>query len=130
MKADENSFRERLALESKRSPQTLKLYVHCNFDFLNALIVEGYSLTSIAAVISKDLDKKIYPSNLGRLMKKYSQSHQSNPVIDDVGSFKAAIEEKLTSLRSQPKIISSETAPTENKNKKTQSDPLGIGGLM
>lgn len=58
MKADENSFRERLALESKRSPQMLKLYVHCNLDFLNALIVEGYSLTSIAAVISKDLDKK------------------------------------------------------------------------
>lgn len=63
-------------------------------------------------------------------MKKYSQSHQRNPVIDDVGSFKAAIEEKITSLRSQPKIISSETAPTENRNKKTQSDPLGIGGLM
>ena len=130
MKADENIFRQRLALDSKMSAQILKLYVHSNFDFLNGLLVEGYSLTAISSVISQDIGKKVYPSNLGRLMKKYPQYRQNRPVKADNGATEAGWEESVVTYEPQAKVTSHMASPPGNKNKKNTSDPFGIGGLM
>ena len=90
----------------------------------------GYTLSALSEVISEDLGKKIYPSNLGRLLRKYraGDSEYQN-------TLNLPIEEPVTEgsvLNDVPfeEIFEPKTSEHVSSKSPKGKDPLGIGDLM
>ena len=130
MEINKTAFLNKLNSKTAFKGPTLKQYVLINLEFLTECRARGYTLTALSEVISEDLGKKVYPSNLGRLLRKYraddseyrnthnlpiEESVTENPVLNDL-PFEEIFEPKT-----------SEQASSKSPQDK---DPLGIGGLM
>ena len=130
LKINESAFLSKLTNKSVQRGPTLKQYVLVNLEFLQNCRQNGHTLTDLADVISEELDRKVYPSNLGRLLKKHH-----TPSLDEKPMSTSPMMSKVTQI-SEPSSDSfedvfeakpKETVSLQSKNGK---DPLGIGGLM
>ena len=129
LKINESAFLSKLSNVSAQRGPTLKQYVLVNSEFLHSCRQNGHTLTDLAKVISDELDRKVYPSNLGRLLKKHHF-----PLMD---------EKSPTTSRSMSKAVQTSEASSDNfedvfevkptavaSPSQSGKDPLGIGGLM
>ena len=130
MKIDKTAFLNKLNSKTAFKGLTLKHYVSINLDFLIECRAKGYTLSALSEVISEDLGKKIYPSNLGRLLRKYragDSEYQNTPNLP--------LEEPVTEgpvLNDVPFEEIFELKKSEQVSSKSprDKDPLGIGDLM
>ena len=129
LKINESAFLSKLSNKSAQRGPTLKQYVLVNLEFLRSCRQNGHTLTDLAKVISDELDRKVYPSNLGRLLKKHH-----SPLMD---------EKSPTTSRSMSKAAQTPESSSDNfedvfevkpttvsSPSQSGKDPLGIGGLM
>lgn len=129
MKTNESRFLEKLDKKSAKSGQVLKRYVVANLVFLQECVSNGYTLTAIADVISEELQHKVYPSNLGRLLSKLGNQEFNREVNGDGCNDKVVPPKPTISSDTDPDIFSVKAKPVAD-NKHKSDDPLGIGGLM
>ena len=129
LKINESAFLSTLSNKSAQRGPTLKHYVLVNLEFLQSCRQNGHTLTDLAKVISDELDRKVYPSNLGRLLKKHH-----SPLMDEISPTisrsmsKAAQTSEPTSDNFEDVF---EVKPTAvSSPSQSGKDPLGIGGLM
>ena len=130
MEINKTAFLNKLNSKAILKGPTLKQYVLLNLEFLIDCRARGYTLSALSEVISEDLGKKIYPSNLGRLLRKYRAGNfeiQSNvnEQIDD-----PVIEEPILNNEPYEKLFGSTTAEQVSSKPQKGKDPLGIGDLM
>jgi len=130
MEINKTAFLNKLNSKTAFKGPTLKQYVLLNLEFLIECRARGYTLSALSEVISEDLGKKIYPSNLGRLLRKYraGDSEYQN-------TLNLPIEEPVTEgplLNDVPfEEIFGSTASEQLPSKSLKGkDPLGIGDLM
>lgn len=129
MKTNESKFLEKLDRKSAKSGQVLKRYVFANLAFLQSCVAQGYTLTAIAEVISDELQHKVYPSNLGRLLSKFSAKECQQVVLSDSTTENVAVSKSPGPSRVDPDILSIKEKPVGDDKLKSK-DPFGIGGLM
>ena len=129
MKTNESKFLEKLDRKSAKSGQVLKRYVVANLAFLQSCVAQGYTLTAIAEVISDELQHKVYPSNLGRLLSKFSAKECQQVVLSDSTTENVSVSKSPGPSRVDPDIFSIKGKPVGDDKLKS-NDPFGIGGLM
>ena len=129
MKTNESKFLEKLDRKSAKSGQVLKRYVVANLAFLQSCVAQGYTLTAIAEVISDELQHKVYPSNLGRLLSKFSAKERQQVVLSDSTTENVSVSKSPGPSRVDPDIFSIKEKPVGDDKLKSK-DPFGIGGLM
>lgn len=129
MKTNESRFLENLDKKSAKSGQVLKRYVVANLVFLQRCVSNGYTLTAIADVISEELQHKVYPSNLGRLLSKFGSQEFEREVNRDGCNDKVVPSKPTTFSEPEPDMYSVKAKPVADTKHKTK-DPFGIGGLM
>ena len=111
MKTNESKFLEKLDRKSAKSGQVLKRYVVANLAFLQSCVAQGYTLTAIAEVISDELQHKVYPSNLGRLLSKFSAKECQQVVLSDSTTENVAVSKSPGPSRVDPDIFSIKEKP-------------------
>ena len=129
MKTNESKFLEKLDRKSAKRGQVLKRYVVANLAFLQSCVAQGYTLTAIAEVISDELQHKVYPSNLGRLLSKFSAKECQQVVLSDSTTENVSVSKSPGPSRVDPDIFSIKGKPVGDDKLKSK-DPFGIGGLM
>lgn len=129
MKTNESKFLEKLDRKSAKSGQVLRRYVVANLAFLQACVAQGYTLTAISEVISEELQHKVYPSNLGRLLSKFSPKECQQVVLSDITTENVAVVKSSEPSSVDPDIFSIK-GKTVRDDKLKSKDPFGIGGLM
>lgn len=129
MKTNESKFLEKLDRKSAKSGQVLKRYVVANLAFLQGCVSQGYTLSAIADVISEELQHKVYPSNLGRLLSKFSTKECQQEGLSDSTTENASLTKSPGPSRVDPDIFSMREKPVGDDKHKS-NDPFGIGGLM
>jgi len=129
MKTNESKFLEKLDRKSAKSGQVLKRYVVANLAFLQSCVAQGYTLTAIAEVISDELQHKVYPSNLGRLLSKFSAKECQQVVLSDSTTENVSVSKSPGPSRVDPDIFSIK-GKLVGADKLKSNDPFGIGGLM
>ena len=130
MEINKTAFLNKLNSKAILKGPTLKQYVLLNLEFLIDCRERGYTLSALSEVISEDLGKKIYPSNLGRLLRKYragDSEYQNTPNLP--------LEEPVTEgpvLNDVPfeEIFELKTSEQVSSKSPKGKDPLGIGDLM
>ena len=130
MEINKTAFLNKLNSKAVLKGPTLKHYVLINLEFLIECRARGYTLSALSEVISEDLGKKIYPSNLGRLLRKYQTDD-----LEIQSSVNEQIDEPVTEepiLNNEPyeKLFGSTTSEQMSSKSPQDKDPLGIGGLM
>ena len=130
MKIDKTAFLNKLNSKTAFKGPTLKQYVLINLEFLTECRARGYTLAALSEVISEDLGKKVYPSNLGRLLRK----HQTDD-LEIQSSENEQIDEPVTEepiLNDEPyeKLFGSTASEQLPPKSLKGKDPLGIGDLM
>ena len=130
MEINKTAFLNKLNSKAVLKGPTLKHYVLINLEFLIECRARGYTLSALSEVISEDLGKKIYPSNLGRLLRKYQTDD-----LEIQSSVNEQIDEPVTEepiLNNEPyeKLFGSTTSEQMSSKTPQDKDPLGIGGLM
>ena len=127
---NKTAFLNKLNSKAVLKGPTLKQYVLLNLEFLIDCQARGYTLTALSEVISEDLGKKIYPSNLGRLLRKYRAGNfeiQSN-VNEQIDE--PVIEEPILNNEPYEKLFGSTISEQASSKSPHDKDPLGIGDLM
>ena len=127
---NKTAFLNKLNSKAVLKGPTLKQYVLLNLEFLIDCQARGYTLTALSEVISEDLGKKIYPSNLGRLLRKYRAGNfeiQSN-VNEQIDE--PVIEEPILNNEPYEKLFGSTISEQASSKSPQDKDPLGIGDLM
>ena len=130
MEINKTAFLNKLNSKAVLKGPTLKQYVLLNLEFLIDCQARGYTLTALSEVISEDLGKKIYPSNLGRLLRKYQTDDleiQSSAKEQTDG---LTTEEPVLNDEPYEKLFGSTTAEQVSSKPQKGKDPLGIGDLM
>lgn len=130
LKIDKNAFLNKLNSKAVFKGPTLKHYVSINLEFLIDCRARGYTLSALSEVISDDLGKKIYPSNLGRLLRKYQAADSENQSNLSLHLEAIAPEVSLVSDAQYEKLFESNTSKGHTSQSQHDKDPLGIGGLM
>ena len=130
MEINKTAFLSKLNAKTAFKGPTLKHYVLLNLEFLIECRARGYTLSALSEVISEDLGKKIYPSNLGRLLRKYQTDD-----LEILSSAKEQTDEPVTEepiLNDEPyeKLFGSTAAEQLPSKSLKGKDPLGIGDLM
>ena len=130
MEINKTAFLNKLNSKTAFKGPTLKQYVLLNLEFLIECRARGHTLSALSEVISEDLGKKIYPSNLGRLLRKYQtddleiQSSENEQINEPVTEEPILNDERYEKLFGP---TASEQLPSKSLKGK---DPLGIGDLM
>jgi hypothetical protein len=99
-----------------------------NLEFLVNCRHDGYTLTALAEVISEDLGRKVYSSNLGRLLKKYEDTSKSEEVRPHQETTQKAV--VPTPTEAYEDLFEASSIPDKGSKYEHKNDPLGIGGLM
>ena len=128
LRIDKRIFLEKLNDKSAQKGATLRQYVLVNLEFLVNCLHEGYTLTALAEVISEDLGRKVYSSNLGRLLKKYEDTSKSAEVRNHREATQKAVVPK--SSETYEDLFKASSIPDKGSKDEHKNDPLGIGGLM
>ena len=128
LRIDKRIFLEKLDDKSGPKGPTLRQYVLVNLEFLVNCRHDGYTLTALAEVISEDLGRKVYSSNLGRLLKKYEDTSKSEEVRPHQETTQKAV--IPTPTEAYEDLFKASSIPDKGSKDKHKNDPLGIGGLM
>ena len=129
LKINESAFLSKLSNKSAQRGPTLKHYVLVNLEFLQSCRQNGHTLTDLAKVISEELERKVYPSNLGRLLKKHHTLLLNEKSPTTSRSMSKAAQTSEPSSDNFEDVF--EVKPTAvSSPSQSGKDPLGIGGLM
>ena len=130
MEINKTAFLNKLNSKTAFKGPTLKHYVLINFEFLKECRARGYTLSALSEVISEDLGKKIYPSNLGRLLRKYQTDDleilsSAKEQTDELNT-----EEPVLNKHAYEELFEAKTLEQMSSKPQKGKDPLGIGDLM
>ena len=130
MEINKTAFLNKLNSKTAFKGPTLKQYVLINLEFLTECRARGYTLAALSEVIAEDLGKKVYPSNLGRLLRKHQtddleiQSSENEQIDEPV------TEEPVLNKYAYEELFEAKTSEQMSSKCPQDKDPLGIGGLM
>lgn len=130
MKIDKTTFLDKLNSKVILKGPTLKQYVFLNLEFLIDCQARGYTLTALSEVISEDLVKKIYPSNLGRLLRKYQAGVSEIHSSANEQTEESTTEEPVLNKHAYQELFESKALEQLSLKSPKCKDPLGIGDLM
>ena len=130
MEINKTAFLSKLNAKTAFKGPTLKHYVLINFEFLKECRARGYTLSALSEVISEDLGKKIYPSNLGRLLRKYQTDDLEIQSSVNVQTDEPVTEEPILNDEPYEKLFGSTASEQLPPKSLKGKDPLGIGDLM
>lgn len=130
MEINKTAFLNKLNSKTAFKGPTLKHYVLINLEFLIECRARGYTLSALSEVISEDLGKKIYPSNLGRLLRRYQNDDLENQGKESLQVGEPVTEEPILNNEPYEKLFGFTTAEQVSSKPQKGKDPLGIGDLM
>ena len=129
LKINESAFLSKLSNKSAQRGPTLKQYVLVNLEFLQNCRQIGHTLTDLAEVISDELGRKVYPSNLGRLLKRHHSPSMDEKCPTTSRTMSKAVQTSEHTSDNFEDVF--EVKPTAvSSPSQSGKDPLGIGGLM
>ena len=130
LKINESAFLSKLSNKSAQRGPTLKQYVLVNLEFLQSCRQNGHTLTDLAKVISEELERKVYPSNLGRLLKKHHTLLLNEKSPTTSRSMSKAAQTSEPSSDNFEDVFEAKPKETASLQSQSNKDPLGIGTLM
>ena len=130
MEINKTAFLNKLNAKTAFKGPTLKQYVLLNLEFLIDCQARGYTLTALSEVISEDLGKKIYPSNLGRLLRKYRAGNFEIQSSVNEQTDEPVSEEPVLNKHAYEELFEAKTLEQVSSKPQKGKDPLGIGELM
>ena len=130
MEINKTAFLNKLNSKTAFKGPTLKHYVLLNLEFLIECRARGYTLSALSEVISDDLGKKIYPSNLGRLLRKYQTDDLEIQSSVNEQTDEPVTEEPVLNKHAYEELFEAKTLEQASSKSPQHKDPLGIGGLM
>ena len=130
MEINKTAFLNKLNSKAVLKGPTLKQYVLLNLEFLIDCQARGYTLTALSEVISEDLGKKIYPSNLGRLLRKYQTDDLEVQSRVNEQTDELTTEEPVLNKHAYEELFEAKTLEQMSSKSPRDKDPLGIGDLM